>query len=73
MPPILFYGCHIWQHVTRIKSITKELEHVQKMVLLGITGVMKSTSTSTKALDVATSLIPVYLYYAEKEAIIIDY
>lgn len=63
--PILCYGCHVWHHRTKIKTIKDELEHVQRMALLGITGVMKSTPT--KALEVMLSVLPIDLFIEREE------
>lgn len=41
--PILFYGCHVWHGKVKTKKITSNLQHVQRMILLGITGAMNST------------------------------
>ena len=53
--------------VPQILKVKTDLEHVQRMVLLGITGVMKSTPT--KALEVLTNILPVNLF-GEQEAMV---
>lgn len=65
--PILFYGSNVWHHMTKINRVKMDLEHVQRMVLMGITGVMKSTPT--KALEVLMSILPVDLF-TEQEAMV---
>lgn len=65
--PILCYGCHIWHERVKIESIRNDLQHVQRMVLLGVTGAMSTTATA--ALEVLLSITPIDLYI-EQEAII---
>ena len=43
--PILFYGSHVWYNKLTTKKVKSDIEHVQRMFLLGITVVMKSTPT----------------------------
>ena len=54
-------------HKLKLHYVRTDLEHVQRMVLLGITGVMKSTPT--KALEVLTDILPVDLF-GEQEAMV---
>lgn len=65
--PILFYGSHVWYHKVKINKVKTDLEHVQRMILMGITGTMKSTPT--KALEVLINILPVDMF-GEQEATI---
>jgi len=62
--PILFYGIHIWHKKMETNKVIKDFEHVQRMILKGITGAMKSTPT--KALEVMFSILPVN-FFAKQE------
>lgn len=63
--PILCYGCHLWYHKAKVNKTKLSVEHVQRMAMLGITGVMKSTPT--KSLETILSILPIDLY-VEQEA-----
>jgi len=63
----MFYGCHLWYHRIRSRKLKSDLEHVQRIILMGITGVMRSTPT--KAPEILTDTLPVKLY-GESEALI---
>lgn len=54
---ILCYGCHAWYRKTKVNKTKLSLEHVQRMAMLGITGVMKSTPT--KSLETLLSILPI--------------
>lgn len=62
---ILCYGSHVWHHRAKVNSVKLKLEHVQRMVLMGITGVMKSTPT--RSIETLLSILPIDLYI-EQEA-----
>ncbi len=65
--PILCYGCHVWSDRVKTKSFRSGIEHVQRMVLLGVTGVMNSTPT--RALETLLSILPIELFI-EQEAVV---
>lgn len=65
--PILCYGSHLWYHKAELNCVKQDIEHVQRMILVGVTGVMKTTPT--KALEILLSTLPLDLFL-KREALV---
>ena len=62
--PVVNYGAIVWGSALKFKCHQEQLERVQRQAMLSISGVLRTTSTS--ALQVITSLPPIYLKIQEK-------
>ena len=63
--PYLMYGCAVWWQRGEVSVVRNQLNHLQRMCCLGVTGAM--TTTPTAALEAILNILPLHIL-AEKIA-----
>ena len=66
--PILIYGCMVWAPRAEVGTVQKQINRVQRLACLSITGVM--TSTPTASLEILLSLPPLDLFIKQEAELI---
>ena len=62
--PIILYGCHLWAHKISSTAIINRLNKLQRLGLLSVTHVRKSTPTA--ALELLYDIPPIHLQVKER-------
>ena len=58
--PILTYGCLVWWQRGEVRAVQSKLNHLQRMVLMAMTGAF--TTTPTAALEALFDIKPLHVF-----------
>lgn len=62
--PILAYGCLVWWQKGEVAKVVTQLNHLQRMCLMALTGAFSSTPTA--ALESLLSIKPLHIYLKQE-------